>query len=121
MNSTAIKGQFTRYVKTKMGSENPHFNRWYVGITNNEQRRKIEHQSNYGSLKYWKCIKANNVNEANQVEEYFSLIKGTSNLPFRNGAAKNSSWVYIFKKPTESQYIGINGITYEEDFLKCFF
>ena len=107
MDTTSIKSQFTKFVKATMGSENPRMNGWYSGITNNEQRRKAEHNSKNGKIKYWKCINAGTMKKANEVEAYFSA-KGTKNLPNPNGANSSSKWVYIFKLPT-SKKMGLGG------------
>ena len=108
MKTTSIKGELTKFIKKSMGSENPRFSGWYCGITNNEERRKAQHNYNRGKIKYWKCINAGTMKNANEVERYFSE-KGTANLPGPNGAKISSRWVYIFKLPTTKQ-MGLGGV-----------
>lgn len=107
METRAIKGELTKFVKATMGSENPRFNRWYAGITNNEKRRKGEHSVRNGKIMHWKCINAGTMVKANEVESYFSA-KGTQNMPQPQGANIASKWVYIFK--LASQPKGMNGL-----------
>ena len=107
MDTSSIKGQFTRFVKNTMGSETPRMNGWYSGITNNEERRKAEHNYKKGKIKYWKCVNAGTMKKANEVERYFS-DKGTLNLPSLNGALVSSRWVYIFKLP-DNKKMGLGG------------
>ena len=110
MDTSSIKGQFTRFIKETMGSENPRLNGWYCGITNNESRRKAEHNNSKGKISNWKCIDAGSMKKANEVEAYFSS-KGTRNLPNPNGAVKSSRWVYIFKLPSRnSKNYGLGGV-----------
>lgn len=112
MNTRSIKAQFTIFVMNSMGSKNPRMDGWYVGITNNENRRKGEHNRNRGKILYWKCLDAGSMKKANEVEKYFSE-KGTRNLPSINGATKDSRWVYIFKLPTVKNR-GLNGAITDE-------
>jgi len=86
MDTSSIKGQFTRFIKETMGSKNPRLNGWYCGITNNENRRKAEHNYVKGKIKHWKCINA-------------STMKKN----------KSSKWVYIFKMPSNKK-MGLGGV-----------
>ena len=108
MKVTGIKGEFTKFIKKSMGSESPRFSGWYCGITNNEERRKAQHNYTRGNIKYWKCVYAGTMKKANEVERYFSE-KGTINLPSPNGARASSKWVYIFKLPASKQ-MGLGGV-----------
>jgi len=56
MDTSSIKGQFTRFIKETMGSKNPRLNGWYCGITNNENRRKAEHNYVKGKTSKWVYI-----------------------------------------------------------------
>ena len=102
-----------------MGTENPRYGGWYSGITNNEKRRKAEHAYNKGIIKFWKCLDADNFENANKIEAYFSS-KGTKNSPYGHGAKSESKWVYIFKIPTKKP-IGLKGPFVEENILKQIF
>ena len=61
---------------------------WYIGITDNPQRRKGEHD-NPSSWHYWN---ADNENIARNVEKYFldKLMKGDV------GGGNNPTYVYIY-------------------------
>lgn len=107
MDTSSIKGQFTKFIKDTMGSNTPRLNGWYCGITNNEDRRRAEHNYKKGEIKYWKCINAQTMEKANEVERYFSQ-KGTMNLPSPNGASTSSKWVYVFKLP-KTKAVGLRG------------
>ncbi len=119
MTTKGIKSEFTKHIKKSMGSENPRLNNWDVGITNIEQRRKAEHQNKLGKIKYWKCLNAGALNSANEIEVYFNS-KGTTNLPFKNGAIKKSKLVYIFKLPARKK-AGLNGAFIENSILEEIF
>lgn len=96
MEINSIKGQITKHIKKSMDSDNPRLNYWYCGITNDELRRKAEHNLKKGIVNYWKCFDAETRFNANEVESYFSK-KGTINAPHAGGAKQNSRFVYIFK------------------------
>ena len=102
-----------------MGSENPRMNGWYSGITNNEERRKAEHNYKRGKIKYWKCVNAGTMKKANEVEMYFSN-KGTINMPSHNGAIASSKWVYIFKLPP-NKIMGLGEVINKETFYNQIF
>jgi len=119
MKPNAIKAQFTKHIKDSMGSVNPRINHWYAGITNNTDRRKAEHILEKEIIKHWKFIDAGSVDNANEVEKYFSE-KGTRNLPFKNGGKKNSKYAYIFKLPV-SKSNGLNGASDVFEILKSVF
>jgi hypothetical protein len=107
MNKTAIKSEITKHILKSMGSQQPRLSSWYVGITNDIDRRKAEHKINTLELKFWKTFDAETMDYANEIESYFSK-KGTINRPSKNGANKFSRYVYVFRKPT-SKPKGLNG------------
>jgi predicted GIY-YIG superfamily endonuclease len=107
MNKTSIKSEITKYITKSMGSKTPRLNSWYVGITNDTNRRKYEHRINVLGLKYWRTFDAETMENANEIESHFSQ-KGTMNRPSKNGANRYSRFVYVFRKPT-SKPTGLNG------------
>lgn len=107
MNSTAIKSEITKHIKKSMNSSEPRLNTWYVGITNDTKRRKAEHKVDKLGLKFWKTFDAETMENANEIESYFSK-KGTINRPSKNGANKFSKFVYVVRKPN-SKPTGLNG------------
>jgi len=119
MNITSIKSQITKHIKKSMNSKNPRLKNWYVGITNDEKRRKAEHNAKIINLKYWKCFNAGSLRSANEIEAYFSK-KGTSNRPSKNGANEKSKFVYVFKKPNKKP-LGLNGAFTENNLFGFLF
>jgi len=119
MTTPAIKSQITKHIKSSMGNDNPRMNLWYVGITNNEKRRKAEHNYKTLGFKYWKSFATNSMDDANSIEQYFHT-KGTSNKPSKYGAIGTSKIVYVFKKPA-SKPQGMNGPFTEKNLFKQLF
>jgi hypothetical protein len=75
-------------------------NRWYIGITDDIERRKREHTQKHGDLKCFASYYAYTKDIACSIETYFTK-KGTLNALGSRGATDNSRYVYIFKaKPT---------------------
>lgn len=100
MKPKDIKTQFTKHVKNAMNSDNPKFELWYCGITNNEKRREAEHNAKKGIVEFWKCENAKKKDNANEIEQYYHF-KGTKNSPHTHGAIETSKWVFIFKMPVQ--------------------
>ncbi len=74
--------------------------RWYIGITNDVERRKKEHQKKYPQMKFFRSFNARTMNISSQIEKHITQ-KGTANKAWKGGANENSKWVYVFKsKPT---------------------
>ncbi len=72
--------------------------RWYSGITNNEERRKIEHKiKNQADIKCWKCWDAKTKRIASALEDSLHR-RGFSNAPFSRGAKETSKFIYVYKK-----------------------
>ncbi|WP_310555027.1 hypothetical protein [Flavobacterium sp.] len=90
-----------------MKSEKPRLKLWYCGITNNEVRRKKEHNRMKG-VTHWKCFEANSKIEANLIETFFSN-EGTLNQSSIGGAKHNSYKVYVFKITNPKGNFGLNG------------
>lgn len=107
MTTSGIKSQITKHIKLSMGTDRPRMSLWYVGITNNENRRNAEHNNKNIGIKFWKSFTAKSMHDANVVEKYFHE-KGTSNMPFKNGAIESSKVVYVFKIPN-SKPKGLKG------------
>jgi len=72
--------------------------RWYVGITNDTERRKKEHQiKNNRECKYWKIWNMKSVRLALALET--SLHKqGLLDKDIKGGYKPNSTWLYVYKK-----------------------
>ena len=119
MESKTIKTKISNHIKKSMGSKNPILKKWYVGITNNEKRRNAEHKTKLLDIKFWKCFDAESLENANEIEAYFSAL-GTSNRPSKNGANQNSNLVYVFKKPI-SKPKGLNGAFTDKNLIDFLF
>lgn len=119
MTISSIKSQITKHIKASMGTEKPQMNLWYVGITNNEKRRKAEHNYKFLGIKHWKSFTTKSMNDANSIEQYFHE-KGTSNKPSKYGAIGTSKIVYVFKKPS-SKPQGLNGPFTEKNLFEQLF
>ena len=66
------------------------YSNWYVGITNNPDRRDSEH----GKRSVWKYWKADSVNDARSIEKYFldkGMLGGT-------GGGTKPIYIYIYKE-----------------------
>lgn len=104
----SIKSVFTRYVNTNGDKRKSNiFSDWYCGITNNTNIRKAQHKKTNGEIKHWIALKAKNKTEANEIESYYNS-KGTMNSSNIAGAKSNSTYVYIFRKPSPRQ-MGLGG------------
>jgi|SRR5690606_8433140 len=71
---------------------------WYAGITNDLNRRKIEHTvKQKDKLWCWKCWDAKSLRIANALENSLSR-RGFLNAPFKGGAISTSKYIYVYKK-----------------------
>jgi hypothetical protein len=65
---------------------------WTIGITDDPERRRAEHDNVHDNTKYWKHWKADTENIARNVEKYF-LAKG---MKGSTGGGEHPTYVYIF-------------------------
>lgn len=94
----SIVTKINRHIKEHSWANTP-LSRWYVGISNNPNRRMSEHQQEYGmDIRNYVVYYAYTKKIASQVEDYFSK-KGTSNATGPRGATEDSRWVYVYKIP----------------------
>ena len=71
---------------------------WYAGITNDTNRRKIEHAiKNNDKIRCWKCWNAKSLRISNALEDSLSR-RGFSNAPHKGGAIATSKYIYVYKK-----------------------
>jgi hypothetical protein len=68
------------------------YNLWYIGITDDPERRKAEHDAAGDNTKHWKCWKADTEAIARNVEKYF-IDKG---MKGGTGGGEHPTYVYIF-------------------------
>jgi len=73
-------------------SKEPKYSHWTIGITNDTERRKKEHENENHNVKYWEEWEADNETIAKNVEKYF-LDKG---MKGSSGGSEHPNWVYIF-------------------------
>jgi len=77
-------------IEQKVG--NTKYDIWTVGITDDPQRRRTEHDGKGDNTKYWKDWGADTETIAKDVEKYF-LAKGMNGGP---GGSEHPSHVYVF-------------------------
>lgn len=81
--------EIIKVIEEKVMSFNPaKYSVWTIGITNDPDRRKTEHDN----PKYWTQWTADNETIARNVEEHF-LHKG---MKGGSGGGENPTYVYIF-------------------------
>jgi hypothetical protein len=68
------------------------YSAWTIGITDDTERRKGEHESEGKDVKYWTDWEADSESIARDVEDYF-LKKG---MKGGGGGGKSPDHVYIF-------------------------
>ncbi len=78
-------------VNRVMGAEEKKYSIWTIGITNDPERRKDEHDTG-NKVKHWKDWKANSESDARTIEKYF-LDKG---MKGDTGGGTTPTYVYIF-------------------------
>jgi hypothetical protein len=77
-------------IQHKIGSTDPKI--WTIGITDDPERRKTEHDGRGENTKYWKDWKADTETIARNVEQHF-LGKGMKGGP---GGGERPTYVYVF-------------------------
>ena len=70
---------------------NSKYRSWYVGITNDEERRKDEHRIEE-NVSCWKSWETDSPEDAEYIEKYF-IDKNMKGAP---GGTKSPNCVYIF-------------------------
>jgi len=85
MSESAIKNAIERRVKL---AKTEKYSIWTIGITDNPERRKREHDN----PQFWMEWKADSEAIARKVEKYF-LDKG---MKGDTGGGEHPNWVYIF-------------------------
>lgn len=78
-------------IKRAIG-EKKDYSIWTIGITDDPNRRKSEHENDDKSVKYWKHWKADNETVARNVEKHFldKKMKGGG------GGDTSGNYVYVF-------------------------
>lgn len=84
------KQELINAIEKKKGSTE--YSIWTIGITNDPDRRKGEHESDGKNVTYWKHWKADSEKIAREVETYF-LDKG---MKGGGGGGNTPTWVYVF-------------------------
>jgi len=78
--------------KRVMSTESKKYSIWTIGITDDTERRKVEHDNAGDDTKYWMDWKADTETIARNVEKYF-LAKG---MKGGTGGGEHPTYVYIF-------------------------
>lgn len=84
------KSELILAIEKKRGSTS--YSIWTIGITNDPERRKSEHESDGENVDYWSQWKADSESIARDVEEYF-LNKG---MKGGGGGGEKPTYVYVF-------------------------
>jgi len=77
-------------IQAKVGSTR--YGIWTIGITDDPQRRRTEHENNREDTKHWSDWKADTEAIARTVEQYF-LDKG---MKGGTGGGEHPTYVYVF-------------------------
>jgi len=89
MNENEIKQAIEKKVKN---AKKVDYSIWYIGITEDPDRRKREHEDEGKNTKFWIQWKADTETIARNVEEYF-IDKG---MKGGTGGGENPTYVYVF-------------------------
>ena len=87
------KEEIIREIENRVNrSKEPKYSHWTVGITNDPERRKKEHEIENHDTKFWMNWKTDSETIARDVEKYFlnKEMKGDT------GGGERPTWVYIF-------------------------
>lgn len=84
-----IKDKIIKYVG------NTDYSDWYVGITNDIDRRLFQEHGVNKDTDYWVWCQANNKTDAQTVEEYFLDLGMDGDT---GGGSDDTTYVYVFKK-----------------------
>ena len=78
-------------IKRAIGEKNDYLI-WTIGITDDPDRRRSEHENDRKSVKFWRHWKADNETVARNVEKHF-LDKG---MRGGEGGGTSGNYVYVF-------------------------
>jgi hypothetical protein len=84
------KQELINTIERKRGGSDD--NIWIIGITNDPERRKSEHQADGKHVNFWKHWRADSESIARDVEKHF-LDKG---MKGGGGGGDNPRYIYIF-------------------------
>lgn len=90
MGSPMQESAIIRAIEQKIGSTDIKI--WTIGVTDDPQRRKAEHDANGESTTHWTDWKADTETIARNVEKYF-LDKG---MKGGTGGGEHPIYVYVF-------------------------
>ncbi len=65
---------------------------WYIGITDDPDRRKQEHIDNKKNVKFWTEWPVDNEDDAGEIEKHFHDLR----MKGSGGGSKNPTHVYIY-------------------------
>jgi hypothetical protein len=84
------ESEIMQAIKQKVGTTE--YKIWTIGITDNPERRKSQHDTEGKNTTHWKDWKADNESIARNVEKYF-LDKG---MKGSTGGGEHPTYVYVF-------------------------
>jgi len=71
------------------------YSSWTIGITNDPDRRKQEHESDGNDVRYWRQLLADSLQDAQDTEKYF-LDKDCKGGTGGNLSPYKNTYVYIY-------------------------
>ncbi|MDR3046056.1 MAG: hypothetical protein LBU51_00380 [Bacteroidales bacterium] len=98
----SIVAKINNHIRDNSYIQGTHY-RWYVGITGDVDRRKVEHLTEEPDMRHFKAYYAYSAKIASEIEDYFAK-KGTANKVGSRGANENSKLVYVYKIPLYNLY-----------------
>lgn len=69
------------------------YSKWYIGVTNDLERRKEEHKKDGKNVKHWKDWKADDEKDARDIEQFYINKK---KMKGGTGGGEKPTYVYIF-------------------------
>jgi len=75
------------------------YKNWYVGVTNNPELRKRQHERRLGrQVRHWCCWNTGRLRTARALEHYFGFHgKGMRGGKVQGNVQRDSTWIYVFK------------------------
>jgi len=87
------KADITAAIETKV---NGRHSIWTVGITQDPERRKSEHEAEKESTTYWKQWEADSLSDAQDIERHFLNDKHMKGGTGGDMSSHRTTYVYVF-------------------------
>ncbi len=96
-NEETIKKEIKEHISKRGGT----YPEWYVGITNDTDRRLFQEHNVSEENDIWIRKNAGTLSKAEKIERYFTEELGTDGAP--GGAENDSIYVYAYKKNSHTK------------------